>query len=182
MYHAEPYTIDDHRHRFAAWAASRAASVVGCRFTVKQGVKMLTESGLRVVLAGPDSLPTPDRIDAEHRVWRGSVIAAGETQSLKLSHGVAARLINVYLKAAFVCGGHADHERVCALHPPIDSLLLDGLVKNCACELKQEWKAAKKIRWSKFSSEEYETLIRHLRTAMKGKPMWMVEAHWRGYQ
>ena len=176
------YTIDDHRHRFAAWAASRAASVVGCRFTVEQGVEMLKGAHLDALLVGPDSLPTPDRIDAEHRAWRGKVIAAGESRSLKLTHGVAAKLINVYLKAAFVCGGHADHERVCALHPPIDSLLLDELVAKNIGELKQEWKTAKKIRWSKLSSEQYETLIGHLRTAMKGEPMWMVEAHWRGYQ
>jgi len=149
---------------------------------VEQGVAMLEDAGLGVVIRSPEKLPSQGQMDARHRAWRGRVIAAGESRSLKLSHGVAAKLINVYLKAAFVCGGHADHERVRALHPPIDSLLLDELVAKNIGELKQEWKTARKIRWSKFSSEEYETLIRHLRTATKGKPMWMVEAHWRGYQ
>ena len=40
-----PYTIEEHSHRLAAWAACRAASVKGCRFEVKQGVEILEASG-----------------------------------------------------------------------------------------------------------------------------------------
>ena len=31
------YSLNEHKHRFACWAASRAASVKGNRFTVQQG-------------------------------------------------------------------------------------------------------------------------------------------------
>jgi hypothetical protein len=50
-----------------------------------------------------------------------------ETARLRFTHGIAAKLVNVYLKSVFVCGGRHDHPRVRALHPPIDSLLLDAL-------------------------------------------------------
>ena len=36
-----PYSIELHKHRFAAWAAGRAVNVNGCRFTVEQGKKYL---------------------------------------------------------------------------------------------------------------------------------------------
>jgi hypothetical protein len=35
------YSIEEHKHRFAAWAASRAANVNKCRFRVEQGKKIL---------------------------------------------------------------------------------------------------------------------------------------------
>lgn len=176
------YTIDQHRHRFAAWAASRAASVIGCRFSVQQGLAMLEQAGFNATLQHPDELPTPDLTDAAHREWRRGVIAAGTTLSLNLTHGVAAKLINVYLKAGLVCAGHERHERVSALHPPIDSLLLDALVTANFGGLLREWKIAKSTRWSKLDSDQYESLISHLRTAMNSQPLWMIEAHWRGYQ
>lgn len=35
------YSIEEHKHRFAAWAAGRAATVNGCRFKVEDGKKIL---------------------------------------------------------------------------------------------------------------------------------------------
>jgi hypothetical protein len=36
-----PYSIEEHRHRFAVWAAGRAATVNGCRFKVEQGKEII---------------------------------------------------------------------------------------------------------------------------------------------
>jgi hypothetical protein len=52
---------------------------------------------------------------------------------------VAAKLINVYLKAVFVCGGQHSNKRVKSLHPPIDSQLLDELYNQNIGDLKREW-------------------------------------------
>jgi len=180
---AEPYTIDQHRHRFAAWAASRAASVAPNRFKVEHGVEMIKIAGLPDLFASPDNLPSPDQIDYAHRAWRTSIITAADRQyKLTLSHGVAAKLINIYFKAGFVCGGHHDHPRVQALHPPIDSLLLIALAKAYDGKLGQRFKAAQTKKWSKFNSREYEALIGDIREAMNGKPLWMMEEHWCGYR
>ena len=119
------YTIEEHRHRFAAWAAGRAANVSTCRFKVEQGKAILEAAGMDQLLAGPDRLPLPQDTDAIHREWRLKVIAAAKELGLAFTHGVAAKLINIYLKAGFVCGGHHDDDRVRSLHPPIDSVLLD---------------------------------------------------------
>src|SRR5262245_8143972 len=120
------YGIEEHAHRYAAWAASRGASVVGHRFSVDRGRSLLEECGFSAAYCRPDQLPPPSAIDREHRQWRETIIRSTRAGGA-FTHGVAAKIINLYLKGRFVCGGHAGHERVDALHPPIDSVLLTTL-------------------------------------------------------
>ena len=112
------YTIEDHKHRFAAWAASRAA-FRGMSVTVELGRGLLESCGLAEV-SNPEQLPAPESFDGKHRQWRSAVVDAAKAQGISFTHGVAAKLINVYLKSRFVCGGYYAHERVRTLHPPID--------------------------------------------------------------
>ena len=49
------YSIEEHKHRFAAWAAVRAANVNGCRFTVEQGKDILEKAGMNRVAKSLDS-------------------------------------------------------------------------------------------------------------------------------
>lgn len=177
-----PYTITDHRHRFGAWAASRAASVVGCRFTVQQGKTIIERAGLEALGHDAASLPEPEQMDREHRAWRNSVVAAAAAEGLSFTHGVAAKLINVYLKAVVVCGGQHDHARVRALHPPIDSVLLKELSVRDVGGLRREWNEARRIRWSKFDSAQYEAVIAAMRRVLGAEPLWTIEQHWQGYQ
>lgn len=176
------YTIEDHKHRFSAWAASRAASVNRCRFTVEQGKAFIQATGIDKLLSTPEKLPPPDLVDDFHREWRNKIIKVAHRDLPKITHGVAAKLINVYLKAGFVCGGHHDHERVRALHPPIDSLLLEELLEKDVGGFCSAWRKAKYIRWSKFNSEQYEAVIGNIRKSLKGAPLWEIERYWRGYQ
>jgi len=177
------YNIEEHKHRYAAWAASRAASTKTCRFNVLQGKQIIEAVGLDKLLSDPSKLPTPARIDATHREWRESAIRAATSKDLTgFSHGVAAKLVNVYLKGGFVCGGCEAHANVAALHPPIDSLLLDELYTRDVGGLREEWATARQLRWSKFTSEQYEAVIAAIRTAMAGTALWHVESYWRGYQ
>jgi hypothetical protein len=180
---AVPYTIEEHKHRFAAWAAARAASVKGCRFTVKEVKALLEEAGLRdVLMGGPDKLPAPSAIDRSHEKWRTSILRAAKRRGLGVTHGVAAKLINVYLKAGFVCGGHHAHRRVKTLHPPIDRELLNELSSQNFGNHRTSWNEARQTRWSKLSANQYQALIERIREAMQGRALWRVEQHWRGYQ
>jgi len=177
------YTIEEHKHRYTAWAASRAASTKTRRFNVLQGKNIIEAIGLNRLIANPNLLPTPAHIDSKHREWREAAILAAKTKDLTgFSHGVAAKLINVYLKGAFVCAGHENHPNVAALHPPIDSLILDQLHAGNVGEQGEQWAAARKRRWSKFTSEEYESVISAIKTTMGGSDLWKIEAYWRGYQ
>ena len=176
------YGINLHAHRFAAWAASRAASVVNCRFSVAQGRIILEECGFNASFSSPEQLPEPQAIDEQHRKWRADILSAAASRGLTFTHGVAAKLVNVYFKSRFVCGGHHDDERVRALHPPIDSVLLEALVELNVGGHASAWKQAAKTRWSRFGSEDYEHVIQLIRQSLNGAPLWMIEAYWRGNQ
>jgi hypothetical protein len=177
-----PYSIEEHRHKFAAWAASRAASVKGCRFKVEIGRSLLEAAGLNTPLENPDCLP--DNIDHGHRIWRQTIIERGKIEyGLNITHGVAAKLINVYLKSLLVCAGYHNHAKVKTLHPPIDSLLLFELAENNIGGLREQWKRYANIRWSRFSSDEYESLIENIKQVVQAESgLWSIEEYWRGYQ
>lgn len=178
-----PYTIEEHKHRYVAWAASRAASTKTCRFSVLQGKGIIEAIGLQDLLSTPDKLPSPSEIDVQHRDWREKAIHSAESSHLTgFSHGIAAKLINVYFKGAFICAGYEDHPNVAALHPPIDKLLLDELYINDFGGQRECWGVARRQRWSRLNSEQYEAVIQAIRISMNGEPLWQIEAHWRGYQ
>lgn len=176
------YEIKEHKHRYAAWAASRASSVKGCRFSVLQGKMIIENSGLSTFVDSPQNLPETNSFDKVHSDWRESVILQAEKLGLNFTHGVAAKLINVYMKTIFVCGGYAENEKVAPIHPPIDGLLLKSLRDNDVGGLKKEWRKAVTKRWSKFDSDEYQSVIDNIRKALNGSPMWKIEKYWQGYQ
>jgi len=174
--------MHQHRHRFAVWAAGRAASTKGCRFPVELGKDLLEKAGLHR-LAEPKDLPEVADFDDRHLGWRNQMIAEACSRDLSsFTHGVAAKLINVYLKAMFVCGGY-DCDKVNALHPPIDSLLLTELaISEQNGDLKKIWVSARRTRWSKFDGKTYEDVIRAIKRKVDGRPLWDIEQYWRGHQ
>jgi hypothetical protein len=174
------YGIEEHKHRYAAWAASRGASVIGCRFSVERGRSLLEECRFSATFCRPGQLPRPSAIDAEHRKWRETIIRSARSNDAVFTHGVAAKIINLYLKCRFVCGGHHGHERVDCLHPPIDSVLLNRLAELNVGGYAKEWKHAAHNRWSKFDSDDYEAVIDRIRKSLHGGPLWMIEEYWRG--
>lgn len=176
------YSIGEHSHRFAVWAAARAASVKNYRFSVSAGKYLLEEVGFSGNILSPDELPGPDLIDDIHYAWRTNMIRAAKTLNMSITHGIAAKLINVYFKARFVSGPTAYHPNVAALHPPIDSVLLKELALQKLGGSSQPWRTAQKRAWSNFTSTEYEDIIAHLRAHLNGRPMWSIEKYWRGYQ
>jgi hypothetical protein len=99
-----------------------------------------------------------------------------------MSHGVAAKLINCYLKCRFTCGPHFEDERVQALHPPIDRTLLKELRKADIGGRKNDWAAAEQKAWSKYESEDYEGVIDLMRATLGGSLLWRIEQYWKGHQ
>jgi hypothetical protein len=176
------YGIELHSHRFSAWAASRAASVNECRFKVKQGREILEGCGFNESFSNPDYLPDPPSVDEEHRKWRRKATELAAAKGLSFTDGVAAKLINCYLKARFVCAGYSDHRKVAALHPPIDKLLLEELGAQNFGGNQKTWRRFSRDGWSKLNSDDYEKIISLIRQNLNGQPMWAIEEHWVGYQ
>jgi hypothetical protein len=177
------YSIEEHRHRFAAWAASTAASVINCRFKVEEGKKIIELSRLIEIGSHIDNLPHPNKFDEKHREWCYSVIKHAQNYQSAFTHGVAAKLINIYLKCLYVCGGQHDDPRIMAIHPPIDRVLLDSLCARNIGGLLDDWQSARQIGWSKLSSKQYEDLIGCIKKVIpEGVGLWFIEEHWQGFQ
>jgi len=174
----EPFEIADLRHTFACWAASTAARTSRqCRFPVKAGVALINGVGLADYVAKYFDGGEDPRFDETHKEWRNALVAMAQREHF--THGVAAKLINVYLKAAMVVG-HADGLGVRKqLHPPIDRLLLNRLEEIGFGDRTDEWTSTP---WSQLNSDQYQALIDEIRTALDGEPLWMVEEHWPGHQ
>ncbi len=173
----EALDIDEHSHRFAAWAAATGASASpACRFTVGQGKAILEAAGFKADLRLPRQLPSPARIDRTHAIWRRLIIKAAARHRLRFSHGVAAKLINLYLKSRFTLAGHEDNPRVAALHPPVDSLLLRAINKGLPRDRRLP------TNWSKFDSTTYHRVISQLRAISAPAPFWTIETNWQGHR
>ena len=149
---------------------------------MKQGKGLLEAIGFGPNLDSPAKIPEPDQLDCIHRKWRQQIINQAQKLAIPMTHGVAAKLINIYLKSRFVCGGFAEYPKVQALHPPIDSLLLQELARRDFGEKAKFWSNAYKARWSKFDSHTYENVIQEIRESLNGEPMWQIERFWKGYQ
>jgi hypothetical protein len=143
-------------------------------------MRLLDRKLFRNLGSHPSKLPKVRDIDAGHRRWRKSIKAQARVNRVRISDGVAAKIINVYLKSRLVCGGYHNHPRVRALHPPVDSVLLDALrcidsdIQDCVDKLGRP-------AWSKFTSAQYETMINALRLYARksGNGFWAIEEHWR---
>ncbi|MCY1413751.1 hypothetical protein D9M71_291880 [compost metagenome] len=156
------------------------------------------QSGLGAICA-PDDLPAAgdmdrfidERIKAVIRVsegmpphvhWKTKKLVA-----LECSYGRAQKLVNMFLKSKLFCAGFDQNERVAALHPPLDDVLLTAIDLNQADyppetreEFETAWAAARKLgtAWTKFNQPTYEAYIKAIRLFMAGSPLWQVEYLW----
>lgn len=177
------YNIIEHIHKYAAWAASRGASVNGCRFKVEQGNGILTNLGISELILSPDKLPeNQEDFDTWHRGLRNQVIQiAHELYNINFTHGVAAKLINLYLKTIYLSDYHKN-TKLRFLHPPIDRMILKNMVRDNFNNDRKYWRIIMNRPWSRLSSDEYEELINRIRNALAGQPLWTIETYWPGYQ
>lgn len=170
------YSLAEHRHRFSAWAAGRAAGRGSHSLTIKEATQLLDAAGVRKFVEVSCIEYTNDKkFDDVHLQWRETMVRQ-KGQERPISHGGAAKIINVYLKSAFILGAAADQDSAKFVHPPIDDRLLTVLAKKCVGL--EDWRKLKEGGWSKFDSERYQKVIDALRRISAGRPLWMVEEHW----
>jgi hypothetical protein len=173
------YGIDQHRHRFAVWAAARAAQRRFAKAKVDTLRRALEASGV-VEFLDRTNLSDIDeaRFDALHRRWCGSIVDFLKNVGMsKVTFGRAAKLIAVYLKAVVVLGPGSETPFARIAHPPIDGILLKNLAASkMVSEHKREWK---RTRWTQLTEEQYYELIKQLRQALgTQEPFWQLERFW----
>ncbi len=171
------YTIFEHRHNFAAWAAGRASSRGITNATVENLKCALKYSGLLQFCKNiPDGFDDVEALSMLHNQWCEAVAKhLAQKHECKFSYGRAAKLVNVYLKSMIVMVEPSSPISA-ILHPPIDAVLLKALAK------KFDNKQLGELNWTEFSKEEYLETIETLKALNGNKPFWQIEEYWIGYQ
>lgn len=177
------------KHRYAAWCASTAATSPNCRFKVQQGVEIIESSRALTYFSHNWHVPyLVQDFDLLHRKMRTQMVSRASKMGIKgFTHGVAAKIINMYLKTLHVIPILAMYEhlpdkqkeKINIFHPPVDGQLIKALIKNDVGGKRQEWK--KLPPWTKMESREYEKAISIIKEITEGKP-WSVEQYWIGYR
>jgi hypothetical protein len=173
-----PYNLPEHRHRFAVWAAARAAQRGFTTIDELRGALEATD--LRHATADPKALQL-HAVDFEtmHRRWCTTICATlVERGILGVSFGRAAKLVAVYLKATVLMGEAAASPVARHMHPPIDRTLLQNLASAPGIESphKANWR---KVSWTRLTEPSYYELIEQLRAILAaGMPFWMLEEYW----
>ena len=203
------YNSDLHKHIISTWAASTAASQITFRFSV--------ECGMKLILLGANGSFIDEQTftnfikeiknfksQKEYDSWHYSVIEnmRKKSDALQLllekhnknyedySYGIAAKLLNCYLKVFFL--EYFGKEKFADfIHPPIDRLLLlalqeeDPKLFNFNNDVFVSVKYPKIPVWTKINANEYTSIINLINEFILSrgqKGLWRSEAFWRGHQ
>jgi hypothetical protein len=172
-----PYDITEHRHRFAVWAAARAAQR---GFTTVRNLRdALQATNIREVLSAPSTLDlSAAQFDELHRRWCSAICSSLiDRQISKATYGRAAKLVAIYLKAIVVMGGGYNSSFARHMHPPIDRILLQSLATSdrITSPHKAAWRSTS---WTQLDEGAYDRLIGQLRAAIPANaPFWMIEEY-----
>jgi len=171
------YDLFEHRHRFAIWAAARAAQRGFASVAVLRGALEATD--IVQFARDPESLVTDQTaFEAHHRVWCRDVIRRLKQKGIaNVTFGRAAKLVAIYLKAMIVIGPHEATSLASVAHPPIDRILLRGLAASAIdYPQKAKWRGA---TWTTLDEKTYYDLVADLRNILaKGEPFWRLEQYW----
>jgi hypothetical protein len=170
----QAYPHEEHMHRYACWAAARAAQRKwkgGKARVVKDVIEHVGLQGsLRILFE-----QKPDY--AAYQVWH-SEIAQEMTRLFRLLgretyYGRSAKIIGIYVKTVYVA-----RDLFCALstvaYPPVDQELLMA-VKKC----KETPPYRHKLSWTTFDETDHNDAIAYLRELVQNRPFWEVERYWR---
>lgn len=173
-----PYSHFEHRHRFAVWAAARAAQRAFASVEQLRDAIESTDIADFVQEEAANEI-TEAQYFARHSHWCSQIeIHLREEYRLNATFGRAAKLVAVYLKSMIVVGGFNSTSLASVAHPPIDAVLLRNLsrIPDYPRELRARWRQA---RWTQLNEAEYTELLLSLRVANpEPAPWWKIEEHW----
>lgn len=169
------YTIFEHRHRFAVWAAARAvqrgwknAKTLPLRNSIEQ-------CGIKEFLKEPSSLETDlQNFEKPHQQWCVSIQNYLRDKGLKTSYyGRVAKLLAVYIKTMVIVAGADQSPLAKAAHPPIDRILLQSL------SVSYNRTSLKDYSWTLLDLDDYYALVKVLRELIPPDQLfWTIEEHW----
>jgi hypothetical protein len=182
----QPYDHFEHRHRFAVWAAARAAQRGLSGGSVARFAAAINSAkAIRQFLLDVKSQEiTAQAFCKKHRSWCRFITKHLHDNSVpNATFGRAAKMVAVYLKSMIVVVPTGNTSILAStIYPPIDGQLLKTIAdsKNIQSVHTKAWK---KITWTTLNEAEYYELIVQLREALgEGKPWWTIEKYWKGWK
>lgn len=159
-----------YNHEFAVWTAARAAQRA---FTTTKIIKAaINESGLD--LSNKDiNFNSQLEFDEWHnQVCEELIKNLNKNAPIeKVTYGRVAKIVNIYLKTAYIIPQKGKGNSVKYIHPPIDGILLKELKKNFP-EM-----GIIKTSWTLFSEKDYKDVIQRIKK-LNLKYLWEIEKHW----
>jgi len=175
------YSLAEHQHRFAAWAAARATQRGLANFRTSTISDALVDCGVVAVVDTAVNWPTTAAVfDTAHRGWCQAMLRDLLSAGIgKASYGRAAKVIAIYLKSRIVLGGHHEHSFAKVIHPPIDRILLQAIAEHVAAKDRVFAKQLRTTTWTSLTEATYDDLIARLRSAGLDQPaFWWIETFW----
>jgi hypothetical protein len=173
------YTLATHHHRFAAWAAARAAQrrLANSRTIINA----LHVCGVVQVVDTNDYWPTTAAMfDVVHREWCRALVNHLLSAGINAAkYGHAAKIIAVYLKSRIVLSGHHDTRFASVIHLPIDRILLRAVAGHMRATDRPLATRLRTTAWTALTETSYDELIACLRGAGFDRPaFWYIERFW----
>lgn len=161
------YDFNQHKHNYAVWTAARA---VQRGFTTTAVIKSAIEqTGLRQYA---ETTVGHESFESFHRKVANKLIQFIEKSAgINCSYGRAAKIISIYLKTSVILCNNGNCDRSRVIHPPIDSILLNGLSGLSG------FKDLREIRWTQLDESKYWDLVAKLKQC----PVpfdWTLEEYW----
>lgn len=165
------YDFNEHRHRYAVWTAARA---VQRSFTTTSIInEAINQTSLRAFAVEAKEMISQKEFDELQTNWCNNLIENFSQKSISCSYGRASKIIAIYLKTAVILPAKGEGNICDIIHPPIDFILLKALSKDV-----DGLKELSQMRWTQFSKEEYEKLIKLL--SSHNLPFnWRLEEYWK---
>lgn len=172
-----PYTIQEHRHRFAVWTAGRA---VARNFTSAKHVEAaIKKAGLLKAVEDNKSFKTQKSFNTWHRGRCSLMLTYWSKHPKEVkdpSFGRAAKVIAIYLKTMIGLGELDAHALQKHIHPPIDRILLMNMREKLGYKVKDL------PNWTQLNKDDYAEVIKRISDWMKGNrkgaDLWEVEEFW----
>jgi hypothetical protein len=170
----EPYTSEEHMHRYACWAAARAAQrgwKGGNAVNIKAA---LEEVGLRGKLRKlAEDKPDAARYQCWHSTIANELIQSFNDIGLIASYGRVAKIIAIYVKTVYVAKDPLGPLSMAA-YPPVDRELLMAVKRS-----KETPPYEHGLSWTGFTEKDHDNAIAYLRRLVENRPFWEVERYWR---
>jgi hypothetical protein len=170
------YTLATHQHRFAAWAAARAAQRGLANSRTGIIIDALKGCSVEAVVNTESMWPTTAAgFDSVHRDWCRALLRGLPGAR----YGRAAKIIAIYLKSRIVLSGHHESLFATVIHPPIDRVLLQSLARHVRVKDPGFARYLRTRTWTSLNEDEYYDLIARLRRAgLDLKAFWYIEEFW----